>query len=148
MRKKLEDDDKGALEFSSNPMANDNATFVSNQKQQTQRMIERQDDSLVSLGVAVDGLGRIAKDISGEVTEQGVLLDALDSEVTAAGQKMDVVTASLSKLLKTKDGCQIWTIVILTFILILLSKFTEGIFCLCTIHPGRGEISFSFLYDE
>lgn len=33
---------------------------------------------------------------------------------------MNVVMASLSKLLKTKDGCQIWTIVILAVVLIIL----------------------------
>jgi hypothetical protein len=39
-----------------------------------------------------------------------------------AGEKMNFVMAKLSKLLKTKDGCQIWTIVILAVILVILSK--------------------------
>jgi hypothetical protein len=50
------------------------------------------------------------------------MLDRLDTDLEQATTKMDVVMEALQKLLKTKDGCQIWTIVILTFILILLSK--------------------------
>jgi hypothetical protein len=52
------------------------------------------------------------------------MLDNLDSDLEQATSKMDVVMEALQKLLKTKDGCQIWTIVILTIILILLSKYT------------------------
>lgn len=123
VRKRLEEDERsGGADFSTNPMARGNADFVQNQQQQTKRMIEQQDASLESLGVAVDRLGAIGKDIHDEVKEQNSLLDSLGNEVDDAGNKMNVVTASLSKLLKTKDGCQIWTIVILTFILLLLSK--------------------------
>lgn len=121
VRKKIEEDEHNA-DFSTNPMARSNNDFVANQQQTTKRMIDQQDASLDSLGVAVDRLGQIGKDIHEEVAEQNVLLDSLGNEVDDAGNKMNVVTASLSKLLKTKDGCQIWTIVILTFILILLSK--------------------------
>lgn len=48
------------------------------------------------------------------------MIDALETDLDDAGNKMNVVMASLSKLLKTKDGCQIWTIVILALILIIL----------------------------
>ena len=50
------------------------------------------------------------------------MLDALDSDLDSAGNKMNVVQASLSKLLNTKDGCQIYLIVVLTLFLIILSK--------------------------
>jgi uncharacterized Zn-binding protein involved in type VI secretion len=123
VRKKMEEDEKRNVDFSTNPMARSNNEFVANQQQQTQKMIEQQDSSLDVLGVAVDRLGKIGKDIHEEVHEQGVLLDSLEREVDDNSAKMNVVTASLSKLLQTKDGCQIWTIVILTFMLILLSKF-------------------------
>lgn len=122
VRKRLEEDERSGADFSTNPMARGNEDFVQNQQHQTKRMIEQQDASLESLGVAVDRLGAIGKDIHDEVKEQNSLLDSLGNEVDDAGNKMNVVTASLSKLLQTKDGCQIWTIVILTFILILLSK--------------------------
>ena len=51
------------------------------------------------------------------------MLDALDSDLDSAGNKMNVVQASLSKLLNTKDGCQIYLIVVLTLFLIILSKY-------------------------
>eukprot|EP00286_Rhodomonas_abbreviata_P027371 CAMPEP_0181313546 /NCGR_PEP_ID=MMETSP1101-20121128/14304_1 /TAXON_ID=46948 /ORGANISM="Rhodomonas abbreviata, Strain Caron Lab Isolate" /LENGTH=238 /DNA_ID=CAMNT_0023420503 /DNA_START=60 /DNA_END=776 /DNA_ORIENTATION=+ len=121
VRSKMDQDEQRAnAEFNANPMAKDNASFIANQQQQTRRMVEQQDASLDSLGVAVDRLHAIGKDINEEVREQSVLLDGLEQEVDEAAQKMDVVTGSLAKLLKTKDGCQVWTIVILTFILILL----------------------------
>ena len=129
VRKKIEQDEKDQQEFSMNPMAKDNTSFINNQKQQTQRMIEQQDSSLETLGVAVDRLGQIGKDIHQEVKEQEILLDALGNEVDDAANKMDVITGSLAKLLKTKDGCQIWTIVVLTLVLILLSKYMP-FFCL------------------
>ena len=127
VRKKIEDEDKTSnLGGSTNPMARDNDRFIASQQQTTHRMIEQQDASLDTLGVAVDRLHKIGKDIHEEVQEQNVLLDAFGNEVDDAGAKMDVVTASLAKLLKTKDGCQIWTIVVLTFILILLSKLAQS----------------------
>jgi hypothetical protein len=143
-RKKIEDDERNTanLETSSNPMARDNARFVANQQQQTARLIEQQDASLDSLGVAVDRLGKIGKDINEEVKEQNVLLDALGNEVDDAHNRMDVVTASLSKLLQTKDGCQIWTIVILTFILILLSKYCYVyMHCPCLRCPNSNNLT-------
>lgn len=131
VRKRLEEDERSGADFSTNPMARGNEDFVQNQQQQSKRMIEQQDASLESLGVAVDRLGAIGKDIHDEVKEQNSLLDSLGNEVDDAGNKMNVVTASLSKLLQTKDGCQIWTIVILTFILILLSKYSILFACTC-----------------
>jgi len=109
--------------------------FLLKSSHSASQLFSSQDASLESLGVAVDRLGQIGKDIHEEVAEQNVLLDSLGNEVDDAGNKMNVVTASLSKLLKTKDGCQIWTIVILTFILILLSKCSLLVHIICLIAP-------------
>ena len=73
-------------------------------------------------GQAVDTLGETGRAIRTELREQDVLLDHLNDEIGTAADKMNVVQATLSKLLNTKDGCQIWTIVILGLILILLGK--------------------------
>jgi hypothetical protein len=56
--------------------------------------------------------------------EQNRLLDDLGDDIDDAGEKMNFVMGKLSKLLKTKDGCQIWTIVILALILIVLVGLT------------------------
>jgi hypothetical protein len=47
----------------------------------------------------------------------------VSSNLSFLGNKMNVVMATLSKLLKTKDGCQIWTIVVLVLILCILGIF-------------------------
>lgn len=113
-------DEKSAL---SSQLYEENSQFIKNQKQQTIQMINRQDESLGILGDAVDRVGVMAKEINTEVKEQNILLDGLDRDISDASSRLDVVQEALGKLLKTKDGCQIWTVVILTLILVLLSKF-------------------------
>jgi chromosome segregation ATPase len=136
VRRKIEDDDRrgknnnaddaySALNpsnSSSSSSANDNAGFIKNQKLQTREMIDMQDKNLDQLGNAVDRLGEIGRTINTEIKEQDVLLDALGNEIDDASSKMNTVQGALEKLLQTKDGCQIWTIVILAFILILLGE--------------------------
>ncbi|RYH30688.1 hypothetical protein EON65_04435 [archaeon] len=103
-------------------MHEENSKFIKGQKQQTVQMIKQQDDNLVILGSAVDRVGEMAKTINTEVKEQSIMLDGLDTDINDASSRLNTVQEALGKLLKTKDGCQIWTIVILTAILMLLSK--------------------------
>lgn len=88
----------------------------------TAQKMQEQDQNLDQLGSAVDRLGTIGREINEEVREQGALLDSLGNEIDDAGERMNVVQAALAKLLRTKDGCQIWTIVVLFLILLILSK--------------------------
>lgn len=83
-------------------------------------MIQDQDTALVGLGQAVDKLGDMGRTINDELKKQNKMLDELDNDLDDAGEKMNFVMAKLSTLLKTKDSCQIWTIVILCVILIVL----------------------------
>jgi hypothetical protein len=53
------------------------------------------------------------------------MLNNLENDIDDAGNKMNFVMAKLSKLLKTKDGCQLWTIIILALILIILGKISH-----------------------
>ena len=57
-----------------------------------------------------------------ELQEQKIMLDQLDTDMDKADEKMNVVLEKLGKLLKTKNNCQLCTIIILTLILIILSK--------------------------
>lgn len=100
----------------------DNQRFVGDQNTQARQMINRQDDSLEQLGSAVDRLHMAGKEINREVKEQNIMLDELGNEIDSAGGRMQQVQDALGKLLKTKDGCQIWAIVILTLILLVLGK--------------------------
>jgi hypothetical protein len=100
----------------------ENSRFVSDQKLRTKEIIAQQDKNLGVLGESVDRLGQTSRAINQELKEQEVLLDGLEKDIDHASSRMGVVMEGLQKLLKTKDGCQIWTIVILAIILILLSK--------------------------
>ena len=57
-----------------------------------------------------------------ELKEQKIMLDHLDTDMDQAGEKMNFVIEKLGKLLKTKNNCQLCTIIILTLILVILSK--------------------------
>ena len=117
-KKSIQDDSLGAV----TGIEYENTKFVRSQQQQTKEMIGQQDVQLNSLGQAVDRLEGMGRTINTELKEQNRLLDDLDNDLDEAGEKMNFVMAKLSKLLKTKDGCQIWTIVILAVILVILSK--------------------------
>jgi hypothetical protein len=129
VRRKLEDDeaksksaqnDAAMGAISSREM--DNTSFVRDHHSQAQSMLRQQDDNLDSLGVAVDRLHVVGKTINEELKTQNKMLNDLENDMDDAGNKMNFVQAKLSKLLKTKDGCQIWTIVGLAVILIILGK--------------------------
>ena len=115
-------------------MHEENSKFIKGQKQQTVQMIRQQDDNLEILGSAVDRVGEMAKTINTEVKEQSIMLDGLDQDINDASSRLNTVQEALGKLLKTKDGCQIWTIVILTAILMLLSKLQSVVaWLLCCV---------------
>lgn len=131
MRKKLEDDENkarrvtfesaDALTSSSSVERNEeNSRFIQGQGQKIKKDIENQDIQLGMLGDAVDGLQKKAAVINTELKEQTVMLDELDASIENASDQMNTVQRALEKLLKTKDGCQIWTIVILALVLIVL----------------------------
>eukprot|EP01036_Dinobryon_divergens_P029206 gene29206-38274_t len=130
VRRKLEEEEnktkRGTYDETTNAMQasinEENSKFIKNQTQQMTEMTKIQDENLDQLGQAVDRLGETGRAIRTELREQDELLNHLDGEIGTATEKMNVVQATLSKLLNTKDGCQIWTIVILGLILILLSK--------------------------
>jgi len=127
VRRKMEDDEAKnrrqmqSAEYSTNSsMDNENAAFVANQSTYAHQQIRDQDVQLDGLGQAVERLDHMGRVIHDELDDQGRMLKQLDDDIDDAGNKMNFVTAQLSKLLKTKDGCQIWTIVILCGVLILL----------------------------
>jgi predicted RNase H-like nuclease (RuvC/YqgF family) len=132
VRKKIENDQrkaegKGVSNNSASTMnaihkeiEEDDNRFIAGQGRQQEQKIAEQNEKLSVLGQGVDNLGVHAKIIKTELEEQNVILGELETDMDNAGDKMNVVMASLSKLLKTKDGCQLWTIVILAVVLIIL----------------------------
>jgi mevalonate kinase len=128
VRKKIEDDERkikrqaydDTMTAMNTKITNENEDFVQNQHKVTRQLIKDQDQSLEHLGGAVDRLGEYGREINTEIKSQGKMLDSLGNEIDVASEKMNTVQAALSKLLNTKDSCQIWTVVILAVILIIL----------------------------
>jgi len=129
VRTRLEELERGSMsgaksmEMSTNPMQKDNSSFIQSQQKQTQQLIQQQDVSIDTLAGAVDRLHVIGTQIQEEVKEQADLLEKTDQEMDYASNKMAAVQGQLARLLQTKDSCQIWTIVFLTFTLVILSKW-------------------------
>lgn len=101
-------------------MEKGNNRFIESQRLQTKEMIDQQDVALESLGQAVDILNDMGSTINVELKEQDKMLNNLSGDMTDAEGKMNMVNHYLTKLLKTKDGCQYGTIVVLAIILLIL----------------------------
>lgn len=84
------------------------------------KMIKQQDKSLAVLDQGLDRLQNTANEIKRETKEQTIMLDQLGNEIDDASSRLKSVQDALGKLLKTKDGCQIWTIVALAVVLFIL----------------------------
>jgi len=97
-----------------------NTDFIYDQQANAQMMMRQQDETLEDLDSAVDRVGNIAITINEELGTQNKMLDELATDLDDAEEKLGVVMGKLGKLLKTKDGCQLWTIVSLTLVLVVL----------------------------
>lgn len=53
------------------------------------------------------------------------MFDSTAKDMEKAQSRIDQVNSQVRKLLGAKDGCQIWTVIVLAVILILLSKWLK-----------------------
>jgi len=97
-----------------------NSKFIDTQQQHAKEMINLQDEALEALGQGVDRLNDMGTAINVELKEQDKMLGGLSGDMDEAESKMNMVNHYLTKLLKTKDGCQYGTIFVLALILIVL----------------------------
>lgn len=119
-KREAQDDASQALQSEINA---DNDRFVGDQRKQVQETVKTQDKALGSLEQSLVNLHGRAKVINTELKEQDKLLDDLKGDVDKANDGILTVNKALGKLLDTKDGCQIWTVVILFVILVILGMF-------------------------
>ncbi|GMH57573.1 hypothetical protein TrST_g3973 [Triparma strigata] len=98
----------------------ENTDFIINQKASATIMMRQQDEALEDLDGAVDRVGNMAEAINVELGVQNKMIDELGEDLDEAEARMGMVMGKLSKLLKTKDGCQLWTIITLTLVLLVL----------------------------
>ena len=130
IRKKIEDDESSnrrLLNEQNNERQalnttneHENDDFVRRTGGRTHEMIQQQDASLDHLSTAVTGLERMGQDINIELREQNKMLNEFERDLEDAQSKMNFVMSSLSKLLNTKDGCQLWTVAILSLVLLIM----------------------------
>ena len=58
--------------------------------------------------------------VAAELKDQSVMLSEVERDMDETSEKMNFAMRKLQKLLKTKDNCQIWTIVVLVLVLGIL----------------------------
>lgn len=96
------------------------SAFIADSAARTTLMMQQQDDVLEDLDEAVVRVGNMASTIHEELAEQNVLLNEMDEDLQDAEEKLGVVMGKLGKLLKTKDKCQLGTILALIVTVIVL----------------------------
>lgn len=97
-----------------------NTDFIHGAHAQTRATMREQDENLEQLDGAVDRVHRMAEEIHGELSTQSRMIDEMEGELDETTDKMNFVMGKLAKLLKTKDTCQLWTIVALTVVLVVM----------------------------
>ncbi len=105
----------------SNRREKENTDFIQDQQANAQMMMTRQDECLEDLEGAVERVGQIAGAINTELGVQNKMLKELESDVDEAEARMGVVMSKLGKLLQTKDGCQLGTIIGLAILLVVIT---------------------------
>ncbi|KAG3113431.1 hypothetical protein PI124_g10883 [Phytophthora idaei] len=97
-----------------------NEQFLEDEAQRQQQIMQEQDMSLAELQTDITRLHGVTVEISSEVKHQNKMLDDLTDDVEEAQERMDFVMGRLSKLLKTKDKCQLGLILFLVAVLVVM----------------------------
>lgn len=97
-----------------------NEDFLNEQAQRQEMMKKEADSHLDLIGTSVSHLGVMARTINVELDEQDRMITDLDKDVDDAQASMNVAMRQMSKLLKTKDSCQLWTILVLIVVMVIL----------------------------
>jgi len=97
-----------------------NSDFVVDSQARASLLMRQQDEVLEDLDFAVTRVGHMAENIHEEIGQQNKMLDDMDADLADAEEQLGIVMGKLAKLLKTKDPCQLGTILCLTFTAIFL----------------------------
>ncbi|CAI5724433.1 unnamed protein product [Peronospora effusa] len=95
-----------------------NEKFLTEETQRQHQTLQEQNTSLAELHTDITRLHEVTVDISNEVKQQNRMLDDLTEDVEEAQERMNFVMKGLSKLLKTKDKCQLGLILFLVAVLV------------------------------
>jgi syntaxin 6 len=94
--------------------------FVTDSAARTSLLMQQQDETLEELDEAVVRVGHMASTIHEELGTQNKMLDEIEEDLTDAEEKLGAVMGKLAKLLKTKDKCQLGTILALLLTVLVL----------------------------
>jgi syntaxin 6 len=94
--------------------------FIADSAARTSLLMQQQDETLDDLDEAVVRVGNMATSIHQEIGQQNKILNEMDDDLADAEEKLGVVMGKLGKLLKTKDKCQLGTILALIVTVIVL----------------------------
>lgn len=100
--------------------SDDNERFLRDETMRQQQLLSEQDQSLDGLHTSVTRLNDVAVTINHEIKTQSKMIDDLSSEVDTAHEQMNFVMDRMSKLLKTKDKCQLGLIIVLCLVLVVM----------------------------
>ena len=115
--------DGGYAEVDVDESSMTSAEVLQYHQQEQKQIVKQQDEILDHLTDGVEQLGDQAKAIGAELEEEAKLLAQFEREMEEAQARMNFVLRGLSKLLKTKNTCQLWLILFLLFIIVILAVF-------------------------
>ncbi len=100
-----------------------NADFLRQQQAEQKEIRGQQDEILDDMSAGVEQLDVMSKALRDELDEEKRLLEQFERDMEEAQARMNVVLRGMSKLLKTKNTCQLWLILFLTLTIVMESIF-------------------------
>ncbi|KAK1869712.1 hypothetical protein I4F81_012180 [Pyropia yezoensis] len=98
-----------------------NGRFIDAEMATQSRLVERQDEELADLSVAVERIGSLGRVMHAELGEQAALMEDLDDGLDAAGERMRGLTAKLRAFAADAGPARFCWIVGLFFLFLLLT---------------------------
>lgn len=97
-----------------------NTDLIVDSQARASLLMRQQDECLDDLDFAVTRVGQMAENIHEEIGSQNKMLEEMDEDLANAEEQLGMVMGKLAKLLKTKNKCQLGTILCLTATVIVL----------------------------
>ena len=99
---------------------NDENGNNNHERAETMLIMQRQDETLHDLDMAVTRVSYMADTIHTEIESQNGMLNKLEDELIDVEEQLGVVMGKLAKLLKTRNKCQLGLILILSLVVLIL----------------------------
>lgn len=94
--------------------------FIADSQAKASLLMQQQDETLDELDEAVMRVGDMAGNIHEELGQQNKMLNEFEDDLADAEEKLGLVMGKLAKMLKTKDKCQLGSILGLCLTVLIL----------------------------